>query len=101
MHPRQASVSAEARALAARVSRRAGIDSVQPSGAALLWKYQDAEGNVFYLETKKTTVKSPFSGKSFSARPERFTPAQVGKEMKEERKEKTAGSPGWDEDDAW
>jgi hypothetical protein len=53
----------------------------------LLWKYQDPDGQKFYLEVKRTTIKSPFSGKSFSVRPERYTPAQVGKELKDERKD--------------
>ena len=57
---------------------------------AILWKYEDPEGHIFYLEEKKTTIKSPFSGKSFSIRPTRHTPAQVGKDLKDEIKDSKA-----------
>jgi hypothetical protein len=88
MHPRQASVLAEITAVLATLSgKTAAAATPAPSGPILLWKYQDPEDNHFYLEVKKTTIKSPFSGKSFSVRPERYTPAQVGKELKDERKE--------------
>lgn len=52
-------------------------------GAAVLWKYEDPDGKTFYLEEKRTTVKSPFTGKSFPAKPKRHTPAQVGRELKD------------------
>lgn len=86
MHPRQASVLVEARAVLERIGKTAAA-APPPTGPAVLWKYQDPDGNKFYLELKKTTIKSPFSGKSFSVRPERYTPAQVGKELKDERKD--------------
>jgi hypothetical protein len=86
MHPRQASLVVEAEAVLARFEKHA-LASPPTSGPAILWKYEDPEGQTFYLEIKRTTIKSPFSGKSFATRPERYTPAQVGKEMKDERKE--------------
>ena len=44
----------------------------------------------FYLPEKKTTVKSPYSGKSFSAKPEKFTMGDVGKELKTDAKAEKA-----------
>ena len=82
MHPRQASVLAEVQAVVTRLAA-----APVPIGPVLLWKYEDPEGNRFFLESKKTTIKSPFTGKSFAAHPERYTPSQVGRELKEERKE--------------
>jgi len=78
MHPRQAALLTLAQRVAAK--------SKNSQGGAVLWKYTDAEGNDFYLESKKTTVKSPFSGKSFSAKPTKYTPSGVAKDMKDEAK---------------
>jgi len=85
MHPRQASVLVQATEVADRLAAKKQSEK-KPGGPVLLWKYTDPDGSVFYLDEKKTTIKSPFSGKSFAARPERHTPAQVGKEMKDEAK---------------
>lgn len=96
MHPRQASVFQSASDLANRIAakKRKMSESVQPpTGQILLWKYEDPDGKTFYLEEKKMTVRSPFSGKTFPAKPQRHTPAQVGKEMREDRKTKTAAQP--------
>jgi len=95
MHPRQASVLVQATEVADRIAAKKQSEKKQGlssggGGLALLWKYTDPEGNTFYLEEKKMTIKSPYSGKSFSARPERHTPAQVGKEMKDEAKAEKA-----------
>lgn len=87
MHPRQATVAAEVRSVVSRIAATPPPASPATTGQAVLWKYEDPEGNKFYLEVKKTTVKSPFTGKSFSTRPVKHTPSQVGKEMKDERKE--------------
>jgi hypothetical protein len=84
MHPRQASVLAQAQEI------------LKSALQALLWKYEDPEGNVFYMEEKRTTVKSPFSGKTFTSHPHKFTPAQVGQEMKEEMK---GGKEEWGDPD--
>lgn len=55
------------------------------TSAAILWKYTDEEGKDFYLTEKRTgTVRSPQSGKSFTAKPERFSLSDVGKELKED-----------------
>jgi hypothetical protein len=99
MHPRQASLVAKASELAEKTAakQQAG-DKKRSQGGPLLWKYTDPEGKDFYLEEKKTTVKSPFSGKSFSTRPERFTPAQVGQDMKQEKREEKTAS---DDADPW
>lgn len=86
MHPRQASILKRVQAVKADLSKTALATGGQP----VLWKYTDPEGNPFYLEVKKPTVKSPFSGKNFTQKPERFTPAQVGKEMREEAQAKEA-----------
>jgi hypothetical protein len=75
MHPRQASLLTQATEIA---------DRTVVGQATYMWKYKDPEGNTFYLDEKKMTLKSPWSGKTFSARPERFTPAQMGKVLKEE-----------------
>jgi hypothetical protein len=90
MHPRQIELLGAAQSLTEKTAAKKQTEEKKRSGPVLLWKYTDPDGNNFYLEAKKTTVKSPFSGKSFTARPERHTPAQVGKEMKDEQKTKTA-----------
>lgn len=48
-----------------------------------LWRYVDPEGKDFYCDQRMTgAIKSPFTGKSFPAKPQRFTLSQVGKELK-------------------
>lgn len=62
------------------------------AAAAILWKYVDEDGKDFYLAEKKTgTVRSPYSGKSFTAKPERSSLGDVSKEQKEDGS-KTKGS---------
>ena len=64
------------------------------AAAPVLWKYTDPEGKEFYLTEKKTTVRSPYSGKSFSVKPERSTISEVSKDLREEAKaDKTASTP--------
>lgn len=93
MHPRQASLLEKASTLVEKTSgKQPTAEKKQSQGSPLLWKYTDPEGKDFYLEEKKTTVKSPYTGKSFSARPERHTPAQVGQDMKQERREEKSAS---------
>lgn len=60
--------------------------------ASVLWKYSDPEGNEFYLMKKQTgSIRSPYTGKSFTGKPERFSLSDVGKELKQDAKdEKTA-----------
>lgn len=58
-----------------------------------LFKYTDDDGNEFYLSEKKTsTLKSPYTGKSFTPKAERSNLTDVGKELKQQGKEKTATS---------
>lgn len=55
------------------------------TAAGILWKYTDEEGQEFYLADKRMgTIRSPYSGKSFTAKPERSSLTDVGKELKEE-----------------
>lgn len=59
----------------------------EPKEAAtpVLWKYQDPDsGEEFFLPVKKPTVKSPYSGKSFSAKPEKMQMSEVTKDLKAE-----------------
>ncbi len=79
MHPRQATLLNQASVLTEKLSAKTPGTS--------LWEYTDPEGNVFYLKEKKTTVKSPFNGKSFTAKPKKFSLAQVGEAMREEKQE--------------
>lgn len=52
-----------------------------------LWKYVDAEGKEFYLPTRITsTLKSPFSGKGFTPKPEKDALTDLTKEIREEQK---------------
>jgi hypothetical protein len=94
MHPRQANVLTLATELADKTAgkKKQTADKPMPS-APLLWKYETPDGETFYLEVKRTTIKSPFTGKSFSARPIRHTPAQVGKELREEARMASAEDP--------
>jgi hypothetical protein len=43
----------------------------------VMWKYEDPEGNTFFLLEKKTTVHSPFTGKTFPAHPKKHNPRQA------------------------
>lgn len=56
---------------------------VEKIAAAILWKYVDPEGIVFYLSERRLgTVRSPFSGKSFSAKPIRQSLTDISKELR-------------------
>lgn len=58
--------------------------------AGVLWQYADEEGNEFYLPEKRTgTIRSPYTGKSFTAKPSKFTLSDVGKELKMDSKKAT------------
>jgi len=100
MHPRQSSLLEAAEDL---TSKLAAKQQKLVAQGAVLWKYTCPETTKdFYLEEKKTTVKSPWTGKTFSVKPVRYTPAAVGTELKEEQKaekaEKTKKAAG---DSAW
>jgi hypothetical protein len=67
----------------ALLARAASIQS--KISATVLWKYTDEDGKDFYLSEKKVgTLKSPHTGKSFTAKPERSSLSDVGKELKED-----------------
>lgn len=78
MHPRQAHLIAQAQQT---------LESFSPKTAAVvLYKYTCPEtGKDFWTEEKKTTIKSPFTGKSFSAKPEKSSLGDVGKEVKKDQ----------------
>jgi len=96
MHPRQASLIEQAREVVEKIAAGKKKLAEPPAmGPVVLWKYQDPEGRPFYLEEKKLTLRSPFSGKSFTTKPTRFTPNQVGQEIKQERKNRQASEDPW------
>jgi hypothetical protein len=52
--------------------------------SAVLWKYTDPDGNVFYLTRKEIgQIKSPYTGKAFPGKPERDNLSEVSKSLKE------------------
>lgn len=75
MHPLQATLLSQVLGLTKKLSAK--------SQGTSLWAYTDPEGKEFYLPEKLATVKSPYSGKSFSAKPKKYTPAQIGQELRE------------------
>jgi len=94
MHPRQATTLAKANDLVIRLAaKKKQTEKKQQAGgkmgAPTLYKYTDPDsGQDFYLSEKKTTVKSPYSGKGFSAKPEKFNMGDVTKELKSDAKAK-------------
>jgi len=65
--------------LAAKAGKKQGA-------GAKLWEYVDPDGKKFWLEEKRVSVKSPFTGKTFSSKPQRATPASLGQEIREDSK---------------
>lgn len=58
---------------------------LQKVAASTLWMYTDDEGKDFYLATKRRgTLRSPYTGKAFTADAQRATMGDVGKELKED-----------------
>jgi hypothetical protein len=56
---------------------------IEKTAAAILWKYVDPEGGVFYMEERRmSTTRSPFSGQSFTAKPVRQSLTDVAKELR-------------------
>jgi hypothetical protein len=56
---------------------------IERTAAAILWKYVDPDGDTFYLEERRlSTTRSPFTGKSFTAKPIRQTLTDVAKELR-------------------
>jgi hypothetical protein len=82
MHPLQTKIANDAEELVLKLGGK------KKRGAPVLFKYQDPEGNTFWLDKKQMTVKSPFSGKSFSAKPEKDSLGEVGQDLKEKAKSK-------------
>jgi len=63
------------------LNRAASI--IEKTAAAILWKYVDPEGDIFYMEERRlSTTRSPFSGKSFTAKPVRQSLTDVAKELR-------------------
>lgn len=56
---------------------------IEKTAAAILWKYVDPDGGIFYMEERRlSTTRSPFTGKSFTAKPVRQTLTDVAKELR-------------------
>ena len=91
MHPIQEQLKKQASDLTEKLAAKGEKKGL----GQMLWKYVDPEGNEFWLKVKKLTVRSPFSGKTFTAKPERETPSAVGQDLREEAKAAPAGAgPG-------
>jgi hypothetical protein len=89
MHPRQNDLLKTATEL---VDKLAAKESAQTGN--FLWKYTDPDGKEFFLKEKKMTVRSPFSGKSFTSKPTRENMGNVSKELREDAKPAAAGGGG-------
>lgn len=86
MHTRQAALLNYAEEVSSKIAAKG------KSGTPVLFKYTCPETNKdFYLTEKKTTgVRSPYTGKTFKATPEKDTLSEVGKEMKDDAKAQKA-----------
>jgi len=75
MHPSQQTLLRQANDLSAKLA------------ATVLWKYVCPDsGKTFYLQEKVVTIRSPFTGKTFTTKPERESLGEVGKALREEAK---------------
>jgi len=91
MHPVQEQLKKQANELSEKLAKG---EKKQALGG-MLWKYVDPDGKEFWLKEKKMSVRSPYSGKTFTAKPVRETPSGVGQELRQEDKEAPEGSgPG-------
>lgn len=80
MHPRQAPLADLAQSLVEKTAD-------DKTAATSLWLYTCPETKQdFYLPKKMVSVHSPYTGKTFSAKPEKFSMGDVGKELKEDAK---------------
>lgn len=88
MHPRQASLLTEIDRIDPEINKQAG--------GLYLWRYVDPDGMVFFLTERRMTVRSPYTGKSFSSKPQKVTAPQIAKDLKEH-------SSGWglEPEDPW
>jgi hypothetical protein len=76
MHPRQAALLTRVREVNAKIA-----------ATPVMWKYTDPDtGREFYLTERKTSVKSPWTGKAFSAKPEKLSLTNMVKDVKDENK---------------
>ena len=77
MHPSQKTLLKQALALTDKLA------------VTSLWKYTDPDtGKTFYLTERVMTIRSPWTGKTFTTHPEKTTLSDVGKDLREETKEK-------------
>jgi hypothetical protein len=90
MHPVQDKLKKQASELTEKLAKG---EKKQALGA-MLWKYTDPAGNEFWLKEKKMTIRSPYTGKTFTAKPERETPSGVGQDLREEAKAPQGAGPG-------
>jgi len=91
MHPVQDKLKKQASELTEKLAKGEKKQAV----GAMLWKYVDPTGNEFWLKEKKLTVRSPYTGKTFTAKPVRETPSGVGQDLREEAKNAPMGAgPG-------
>lgn len=90
MHPRQTALLKTA----AEIADKLAAKGEKQSAAPVLWKYTDPDGKEFYLTEKKMTIRSPYSGKSFAAKPTRENLGAIGKELREESAAPAGAGPG-------
>lgn len=80
MHPRQAKLITEATEVAAALEPKTAL-------APMLWMYTPPDGPPFYLTDKLTTIKSPWSGRTFTVQYgknlERINPSSVGRQLRD------------------
>lgn len=80
MHPRQAKLIAGATEVAAKIEPKTAL-------APVLWMYTPPDGAPFYLSDKVTTIKSPWSGRTFTVQYgknlERINPSAVGQQLRD------------------
>ena len=80
MHPRQAKLITTATEVGAKIG-----EPQKEAASAIVWKYEDeTTGQPFYLLERRMTVRSPWSGQSMTVRPERISPSNIGKDVKQE-----------------
>lgn len=80
MHPKQASLLNQAQNLNDKLA-------ATRTAATVLWKYVDEDGKEYYLPEKLTRTRSPYTGKSVSAKPTRMSMSDVAGELKEDAKD--------------
>ena len=79
LHTRQANLLKSAEETIKKLSQ------TEKTAGVVLWQYQDpTTGGEFYLTERLMTVRSPFTGKTFTTRPLKMTVSQVAKDLREE-----------------